>query len=264
MEVPDFLVAAFPPSLDGLLDAARRDTDDAMLMDIARADYGEGANEVMPELRAIRDTGIVRDSISSQLYEVLTLTHYSNPEVPEAPPLKPGPTDLRGPQTCFFTCALLLYIEREWPREYRWTTDSALANGIVSAKYLDEDMSAAVGGFLTWRLTDQVEIDGSDAVLLALALLILATRLRSKRFTESNLGAVASWVLVLESFLYKDTYKSYPDYAKFWLSPFSVDAVEAGFWRPHAEEFKREVESIIDDQVRSDLELCGLLLNPNS
>jgi len=69
MEVPDFLLAAFPPSFDGLLDAARRNTDNAMLMDIARADYGQGADEVMPELRAIRDTGSVRDSISHQLYE---------------------------------------------------------------------------------------------------------------------------------------------------------------------------------------------------
>lgn len=268
MEVPDFLLAAFPPSRNALIDSARLETDDAMLMEIAKADYGQGVDELMPEIRAIRDTGIVPSPVSNMLFEVLTLTHYSNLDVPEAPPLEPGPAVLRAHQTRFFACALLLHIESGWPYEFCLTTGSALANGIISAKHLNEGMSAAVGCFLTWRLVGQKEVEESEGVLFALALLILATRLRSERFTESDLGAVATWALALES-RSCNSYRtnamppSY-DYAKYWLSPLSLDAVEAGFWRPLVEEFEQEVKSIEDVQVRSDLELCGLLLHPHT
>ncbi len=73
MEIPDALLAAFPPSLDVLLDRSRRQTDNAMLMDIARADYGLEADEMMAELRPIRDTGVVPSPMSWMLNEVLTL-----------------------------------------------------------------------------------------------------------------------------------------------------------------------------------------------
>lgn len=256
MKVPGFLVAAFPPSMNGLIDGARRKTDDSMLWDIAMADYGQGASDVMPELRAIRDTGIIKPPVSNELFDVLSLTHYINPEVPDPPPFRPGPTGPRGHQTRFFACALLLHIESEWSYGFRMTTDSALANGIASAKFLCEETSEGIGGFLTWRLVSQA--DEPDSVLLALALLILATRLRSNRFTESDLGAVATWVLTLESIMHKEAAKIFPDHMGLWPPPFSL---EAGFWQPVAAEFKQETESIRDDHVRLDLELCGLLLD---
>ncbi len=46
MVIPTEILTAFPPSADLLLDCARREIDDAMLMEIARADYGHWADEM--------------------------------------------------------------------------------------------------------------------------------------------------------------------------------------------------------------------------
>src|SRR4029077_11198042 len=108
MEIPAALIAAFPPSADLLLERARQQTDDAMLEEIARADYGFEADELIVELRAIRDEGIVPDQMRWQLVEVLELTRFSNPERPNLPPFEPGPTGPRGHQTRLFACAVLL------------------------------------------------------------------------------------------------------------------------------------------------------------
>jgi len=64
IEIPAALLAAFPPSVNLLLDHARRRTDDAMLTEIARADYGREADEMMAELRPIRDQGVVPSPLS--------------------------------------------------------------------------------------------------------------------------------------------------------------------------------------------------------
>jgi Protein of unknown function (DUF1579) len=50
MDLPTELIAAFPPSAELLLDRARRNIDERMLMEIARADYGLMADEMMAEL----------------------------------------------------------------------------------------------------------------------------------------------------------------------------------------------------------------------
>jgi hypothetical protein len=59
MNPPPALVTAFPPSLDLLLDVTRRQVDDGMLTEIARADYGSDVSVHLAALRAIRDHGIV-------------------------------------------------------------------------------------------------------------------------------------------------------------------------------------------------------------
>src|SRR5829696_9009521 len=115
MGMPAALLAAFPPSADLLLDRARRKTDDAMLTEIARADYGLEADEMMAELRPIRDAGVIPDPLPGMLSEVLTLTCYSNPDAPNAPPFEPGPTGRRGHQTRLFACAVLLRAEADLP-----------------------------------------------------------------------------------------------------------------------------------------------------
>ncbi len=125
--VPATLIAAFPPSAELLLERARHRTDDAMLREFAEADYGWRADEVMVELRPIRDKGGVPAPMPWKLSEVLTLTQFSNPEAPNLPPFKPGPTGRRGHQTRLFACAVLLRAEAELPHEgVNTTPDSAL------------------------------------------------------------------------------------------------------------------------------------------
>ena len=254
MEIPAALLVAFPPSADLLLDRARRKTDDAMLDEIARADYGLEADEMMVALRPIRDRGVLPDPFPGMLSEVLTLTQFSNPDVPNAPPFEPGPTGRRGHQTRLFACAVLLRTETDLPQGWEpLTTDTALAQCLVSANVLGKEMSEAVACYLTWRISRTES--HQESLLLGLGLLILATRLRSGRFRESILGEVASWVLSLES----PSRPFFPNAEAPEPRPFSL---QFGFWNPLADEFRNAVSSIRDDTIRGDLELCGLLLDP--
>lgn len=255
MRLPDPLLAAFPPLVDLLLERARRKTDDAMLAEIARADYGLEADERMAELRPIRDSGVIPIPLPGMLGEVLTLTHYSHPEAPNTPPFEPGPTGLRGHQARLFACAVLLRAEAELPAGSRIATDSALAQCLVSANVLGEEMSIAAACYLTWRLSRQ-ETD-PESWLFALGSLILAIRLRSGRLTESNLGTIARWVVALESL---PDAGFPPNHAGPRPRPFSI---QAGFWAPLVVEFEKGAESIREDDVRTDLQLCGLLLDLN-
>lgn len=253
MGVPASLLAAFPPSADLLLDCARRKTDDEMLMEIARADYGMGADEVMLELRPIRDRGVFSLPLSGTLGEVLSLTHYADPDVPNVPLFETGPTGRRGHQTRLFACALLLRVEADLPRESRLVWDSALAQCLVSARVLDEEMSAAAASFLTWWMGRE-EV-GVDSLPGALGLLVLAVRLRSGRFTEPGLKEVAGWVLGLE-WLENAKLSSYLE----GPMPLSF-GVHAGFWQPLVDELRNEAASLRDREIGTDLELCGLLLD---
>ncbi len=255
MEIPASLLVAFPPSAGLLLDRARRATDDAMLWEIARADYGCEADDMMIELRPIRDDGVVPAPLPWMLGEVLTLTHYSNPDVPNAPPFEPGPTGRRGHQTRLFACAVLLHAEAKLPQEEgNIAADSALAQCLVSANVLGEEMSEAAARYLTWRISCRER--GPKSLLFALGLLILATRLRSGRLAEPSLGAIARWILAMESLEQREFP---PSPAGPRPLPFSI---QAGFWQPLAAELKNEADSLREDYIRTDLELCGLLLDP--
>lgn len=255
MEIPASLLDAFPPSVDLLFDLARRKTDNAMLADIARADYGQGADEAMAELRPIRDRGVVPVPLPWTVGEVLNLTRYCNPDAPNPPPFAPGPTGRRGHQTRLFACAVLLRAEAELPREQsNIDAGSTIAQCLVSANALGEEMSEAAACYLTWRASRRE--NDPDSLLSALGLLILATRLRCGRLAEPSLGAIAEWVLAIESL---DREPFPPNHANPRPQPFSL---QAGFWRPLAAELRNEAESIREDDIRTNLELCGLLLDP--
>src|SRR5438105_8799957 len=90
MDLPVELIKAFPPTPDLLLDLARRPMDDAMLLEIAKADHAHMTDAVLAELRPIRDKGIIPAPIHWQLREVLELTRWSNPEAPRPPFFEPG------------------------------------------------------------------------------------------------------------------------------------------------------------------------------
>jgi hypothetical protein len=263
MRVPDSLLAAFPPSADLLLDCARRKTDDAMLMDIARADYGYRADEMMAALRPIRDTGVV--PLILKTGEVLNLTHLSTLEAPDGTPIEPGPTGLHGHQARLFACAVLLHFEAERPHELRHVTNSALARCLISANVLGEEMSAAAACYLTWRMSRQEGESNrifiyEQSLLCAFGLLVLATRLRSGRFAEPGLGAIAYWVLTIEWLGREEWLAGYPPTL---AGPMSLpESVRAGFWQPLVAELKKGAESIRDDDARTNLQLCGILMDP--
>ncbi|MFI5461484.1 MAG: hypothetical protein ACHRXM_39330, partial [Isosphaerales bacterium] len=86
--------------------------------------------------------------------------------------------------------------------------------------------------------------------------LILAVRLRSGRIAEPVLGTVAEWVLAREA-LYRETFPSNP--ANPMPIPFSL---QSGYWQPLATELLDEAAAIRADDVRTNLQLCELLLEP--
>jgi hypothetical protein len=253
LDIPAALIVAFPPSADLLLDRARRHTDDAMLRWIARADYGIMADQMMADLRAIRDNGIVLAPMHWQLGEVLELTRWCNPEAPHPPPFEPGPTGRRGHQTRLFACAVLLRAEAESDIRREHVEDSTLAQCLVSAKVLGDEISDAAARFLTWRMS-QMEECSESALFLCLALLILAVRLRPGQIDDRVLANLAEWVLA-EELRYRQVYPTNSAQPK----PVAF-SIQSGFWRPLAAELRDEAAAFRLDDVRTNLQLCALLL----
>ena len=258
MEIPSSLLTAFPPSANLLLDHIRPHVDDAMLMFIAKADYGQLANEMFTQLRPIRDTGSIPAPMG-WLSEVLELTRWTQCQ-PEAPPMWSSTEESRCHLTRLFACAVLL-LANEVPacRYYDSSQDSTLAQCLSSTKALGEVMSKALACFLTWKLS-RTEIQSEEMLLFALGLLTLATRLRFNRFTDQKLGEIAEWVLAEEGkwrlahrdrWLYEaNTHDPMP----------ALYSLQQGFWNPLVVEFKNNATAILSDKVRTHVLLCGLLI----
>jgi hypothetical protein len=251
LEIPAALLAAFPPSADLLLNRARLQIDDAMLWEIAVADYGNMADECMSELLSIRDNGFLPAGFLRS-GEVLTLMHYFDPDLPGGNLLHPGRDGQRGHQTRLFVSVVLLRGEAEWPDHgFDQVRDSSLAQCLISAKALGEEMGKAAACFLTWRIPQPEST--SDALLRALGLLVLAIRLRSGRFDVPTLGTIVDWVFAIDSLERQEN----APYENPWRDPWRD---LSGFWRPLADELRAEAEAIRDDDVRTNIQLCALLL----
>ena len=262
MEIPAALVTAFPLSRDGLFNRVARDTDDAMLAVIARADYGIGADEALAELQAVRDSGVLPARLSGLAWEVLGLTRFADPDAPNAPPFDPGPSGSAGHQARLFAGALLLWLDadaatRVDPRYPIIPTldDATLAQSLVSAGVLGPTSSEPLATFLTWWLTGQSP-PGLRCLLPALGLLILALRLRAHRFDEATLGEFAAWVLTLEKPDYADL-PGRPDLPR--PQPFGV---QSGFWVPLMAELAAGAATLEAEEARTIVQLCGLLIDP--
>ncbi|MDB5390532.1 MAG: hypothetical protein JWM11_6178 [Planctomycetaceae bacterium] len=250
--LPD-LIAAFPPSPNQLLDRIRRDIDDAMLLHIANADYGYQSLEMLPLLRIIRDTGVIPMPINWQLEEVLSLSHWINPDKPEAPPFEPRPIGKPAHQIRLFACAVLLRADAERLSEYRdLSKDSTLALCLASAKALGPDFSSAMASFLTWQLMSSY--NEVDPLFSAIGLLIIATRMRTHGITETLIGKIADWILEFE----QGTCKTYA-----WVfsnpRPFAF-SLQQGFWQSLAVELNVAANTIQDAEVRTNAQLCALLI----
>ena len=140
----------------------------------------------------------------------------------------------------------MLMSEAELPHGvFAFSLHSTLAAFLISAKVLGEEMSEAAGSLLIWCISQEESASDpmlylSDSLEYVFGLLILAIRLRSERFSEFNLGKIADWVLALELIHHRRL----------------VD----GFSELLAD-LRAEVETICNDEVRSNLQLCLLLMD---
>jgi len=240
MDVPQSLVAAFPPSDRLLVDVARREIDDDILLEIACADYGIDAGRHMEPLRNIRDTGIVPTRLAWHPGEVLELIRWSNPQDPEH---KPGSTGRRGHLMRAFACAALLATGDDSAEE------ATLAHCLASAKELGDEMNEAAARFLTWRIPSK---DESDRWLFVLGLLVVATRFPPSRVSDATLGEMAAWALEEEN-----AERRMP---AGWERPPAPFGVTYGYWTPLAKELSFRAETSQSPELRENLELIGALI----
>jgi len=256
MEIPCALIAAFPPSANALLDRARQDIDDKMLMEIAEADSGTNAHAQLAALRPIRDQGIIPVPLAWHPGEVLELIRSSRPDVPAC---RPGGTGRRGHQMRAFARAALLRAGAEPGNEdydSASIAERSLGHCLVSAKLLGEEMSEAAARFLTWRIPRMEDNCCSDRLLFFVGLLVLAARLRSGRSPDSVLGTVAEWVLAEESHCRQIFAAGVQDNARHVLYSLRSDG-----WQPLAVELTDEAAAIGVEPLRTNLQLCALLLD---
>ena len=242
MNVPPALLTAFPASADLLLDVSRRQVDDGMLAEIAAADYGMDGDVHLAELRLIHDQGVIPAPLRWHPGEVLELIRWSNPEDPAH---KPGCTGRRGHQMRAFACAALL---RAAMGDGREVAEATLAQCLVSAKALGQEMSEAAARFLTWAIPRDAGCE--QQWLLAFGLLVVAVRLRSGRIADRVLGDAADWVLAEEAAARRRFFNpTNPTPLAFGLL--------YGHWRPLADELIREAAEIHAEDVRDKLEFIG-------
>jgi len=240
MDIPETLRERFPPSNQGLLDATRRQIDDAMLREIAVADYGIAQDEHLAALRRIRDLGVVPLPLDWHPKEVLTLTRWCDPDDPNRPPFNPGPSGRRGHLIRAFACAALLQAEPE---------EATLAQCLASTKALDEEISRAAACFLTWQIP-RLQQEDTDRWLWAFGLLVLTPRI--ERLAERALADAATWFLAEESAARRARDGSEPPPGPFGLMN--------RLWKPLAIEFNANLAMIKESAARRDLEFINAML----
>ena len=193
--LPPELAAAFPPAPDALLELLRRQVDDGMLREIARADYGMDEDAHLAALLPVRDRGELPAPMRWEPKEVLELVRWSEPDDPA---WKPGSPGTRGHRMRAFACAALLRAAAE-PENAGFFDgeNSTLAQLLASALVLGADAQEAAARFLTWRTPRMAHHE--DRPFFALGLLVLAVELRGGRLPDGALAAAADWVVAEEA-----------------------------------------------------------------
>ena len=173
--MPDDWLEAFEPTAEVLFDLFGLEMDDGMLLEIASADYGCGAEKHLEPLLLFRDNGIV-PVLDWHPCEVLELVKSSDPEAEAG---KTGASLRRGHLLRAYACSLLLRSYAREENQTRWNSFNETAIQL-------SDSLQALGGafvfagvrFFAWCLEHLAPLDrqGAEAAFLGLALLSLAVR----------------------------------------------------------------------------------------
>lgn len=247
MSLPESILKAFPPSEDHLYESIRLVVDNAMLKDIAMADHGYRWEEMYEQLRIIRDRGAMPERFDYQLDEVLCLTRWCDPDKPNSPPFRPGPSGNKGFVTRLFACLLLMH-QNETPLE---TWDCNVAISVASAARIGPEVDLALARFLTARILQITRPD--ERSYAQLGLLAIALRHPVQGITERDLEALADVIL--------DPVQGSPNLDSFDPdNPRPADfSVQQGFWRPTIAELQDHA-SQVNPKLGEKLQLCTLLV----
>jgi hypothetical protein len=126
---------------------------------------------------------------------------------------------------------------------------------LTSARGLGDEVSRALGCFLTWRISQEQIL--LDRTLYAVGLLLVALRLHEGKIPDQTLDEAANWILTEEAIECREFPFDPTD------PPPLAFGIQQGLWRPLAVELRGEAAAIEDIDVREKLELIALYLEPN-
>ncbi|MEO8128686.1 MAG: hypothetical protein ABI822_16410, partial [Bryobacteraceae bacterium] len=187
------LLAPLHPDEGALTPLFQANFEEAMLREIACADYGWKSDECYSLLQPIPATGLVA-SDDVNLREVLELIRWSEPADPA---WKPGRQGEPGHWMRLFACTVLVRLAPRYQASFDGECDT-LAQMIASAIELGRPVARAAAGTLAWRfLTYPGEAE--DPPYFAFAILLLAAHLERGEDQGPWLKELALWVEDQES-----------------------------------------------------------------
>jgi hypothetical protein len=242
------LLAPLHPNESALTPLFQANIDEAMLREIAAADYGWKADECYALLQPILKADLVACDDCS-LQEVLELIRWSEPDDPAWSPGGQGP---RGHWMRLFACCAL----QRFAPKHKATHGSecnTVAQLISSAIELGQPVARAAAGMLAWRFLAYPGDTDEDPAFLAFAILLLAAHLERGEDRGQWLKELATWVGDEESRARDETS------GHEWLlglTPFNQEAV----WRSLAHRILARPESPHPREADEALRLLGELV----
>jgi hypothetical protein len=251
MQLPGAIRERFKPSLTRWFDLARKDVDDAILSRIAAADYGYGADEILPQLQAIHRTSVIPAAMPFAAQEVLELIRWSSPERKKLSHADEHAFESKAHRAKNFACALLLLAENHGVIELVESRYDTLAIGFRSADFLSDQMREAVAEFALSCLKEEERHSGS--YLYAICVLMAACR--SRTIAETDLQSIGEWVL--------DVNRHAVDRNVDDESAEEIPLRFFGFgeWKPIRAELIERAKRIDDERTRESVQGCARLLS---
>lgn len=188
------MAASFPPPFEpdaGLLLAALAPRiDEAMLRDIANADYARQANEHYAVLRRMRDEGLVPGP-EWVPQEVLELIRWSQPDQPG---WMPGGQGARGHWMRAFCCASLLRMAGEKGMRPHVSFNETIVGLLASLDTLNVSLWPETGALLSWFMERlALERDRGEEPFLGVTLLYCA--LHVVAVPDASIVALSRWTI---------------------------------------------------------------------
>jgi hypothetical protein len=242
------LLAPLHPDESALTPLFQAKIDEAMLREIAEADYGWKADECYELLQPILKTGVVALN-DFNLQEVLELIRWSEPDDPDWSPGGQGP---RGHWMRLFACTVLVRLAPKYPALFDSECDT-LAQLISSAIDLGRPVARAAAGMLACRF---VAYPGhtENPPFFAFAILLLAAHLGRGEDRGLWLKQLAAWVEDEETRARNETSEDE------WLIGLTVIRQREKVWRSLAHRILARPESPHPREADEALRLLGELV----
>jgi len=188
----DALLQRLNPDANCLMVALSKQVDDAMLIEIAGADYGDDVELHLEQLRKIRDEQIILAPMLWHPREVLDLTRWDEPakgdENSRTSDVIVRPHVIRA-----FVCAVLTRMNAEPLNSQLFDGEVDTIAGLLdSLPLLEPSMQEEALHFFAWRAQILPELD-SESPFWLIGLLLLMLRTQAP-LTSAELNNLIQWI----------------------------------------------------------------------